>query len=148
MPALSGASSHTFTQRADRGFDLRRGKKGQAVVELALVVPVLLLLLLGIAEFGRLYGAYLTIEQAAREGARVAALGGTDAQVVQAVDNTASWLDATKITVQINPGDGARFPGGSVTVEVSYRFDFVAPIISRLVGNSVLLRSRMIMRIE
>ena len=117
-------------------------------MELALVVPVLVLLLLGIAEFGRLYGAYLTVEQAAREGARVAALGGSDAQVTQTVDKVASWLDTTKLTVQITPPDGQRLAGQSVKVEVDYRFRFVAPVISRLVGDSILLHSTMIMRIE
>jgi len=126
----------------------RRCETGQAVVELALVVPVLVLLLLGIAEFGRLYGAYLTVEQAAREGARVAALGGSDAQVTQTVDKVASWLDTTKLTVQITPPDGQRLAGQSVKVEVDYRFSFVAPVISRLVGDSILLHSTMIMRIE
>ncbi len=126
----------------------RRVEAGQAVVELALVVPVLVLLLLGIAEFGRLYGAYLTVEQAAREGARVAALGGSDSDVIQAVDNAASWLDLKQLSVSITPSQGQRLAGQSVTVEVDYRFNFVAPVISSLVGNSILLHSKMIMRIE
>jgi Flp pilus assembly protein TadG len=47
----------------------RRGEAGQSVVELAFIVPLLLILFLGIADFARLYATRLTIEAAAREAA-------------------------------------------------------------------------------
>ena len=56
-----------------RGSD-QRGERGAAVVEFALVVPVLLLLVLGIAEFGRAYNIQTIISGAAREGVRTMAL--------------------------------------------------------------------------
>ena len=49
--------------------------RGAAAVELALVLPVLLLLLLGIIGFGRAWSWQIALTQAAREGVRVAALG-------------------------------------------------------------------------
>jgi hypothetical protein len=45
------------------------GTTGQSMVEFALVVPVLFLLFLGIADFGRLYATMLTVEAAARQAA-------------------------------------------------------------------------------
>lgn len=52
-----------------------RDRRGQAVLEMALVLPVLVLLLLGIISFGLYINANITVEQAARVGARAAAIG-------------------------------------------------------------------------
>ncbi|HIQ01886.1 MAG TPA: hypothetical protein EYH30_07120, partial [Anaerolineales bacterium] len=53
----------------------RKGRLGQTLVEFALILPVLLLLLFGIIEFGAAFHAWLTLEHAAREAARYAATG-------------------------------------------------------------------------
>ena len=52
-----------------------KGRKGQGLVEFALVLPLLLLVLFGIVEFGRIFHAWLTIENAARQAARYATSG-------------------------------------------------------------------------
>jgi hypothetical protein len=51
----------------------RRGSRGQGLVEFALIVPVFLLILLAMAEFGFVFSHHLTITYATREGARVGA---------------------------------------------------------------------------
>ncbi len=48
----------------------KRNEKGQSLVEFALVLPVLALLILGIIDFGMLFHSYVTVNTAAREGAR------------------------------------------------------------------------------
>jgi len=55
----------------DRAPDARRG---QALVEFALVLPLLLMLLLGVADFGRVFSTSITLEAAARDAAEVGAL--------------------------------------------------------------------------
>lgn len=50
----------------------RRGQRAQSLVEFSLVAPVLLLLLFGVVDFGRALYYYVTLQQAANEGARVA----------------------------------------------------------------------------
>jgi Flp pilus assembly protein TadG len=96
----------------------RRGARGQALVEFALIVPVLLLLVLGIVEFGRAWNAHQVLTDAAREAARTAvvrrALGraaldpeqanititgwrtgrGTPATVAISYSHTLGWLSA------------------------------------------------------
>ena len=52
-----------------------RRQDGQAIVELALVLPVLLLLLVGILKFGLLYNNYITLTDSVRVGARSLSLG-------------------------------------------------------------------------
>ena len=60
----------------------RRDDRGAAMVEFAIVLPVLLLILMGIIEFGRAYNAQVSIQAAAREGARELALrhGSTEVE--------------------------------------------------------------------
>jgi Flp pilus assembly protein TadG len=53
---------------------LRKNERGAAMLEFAIVVPFLLLLILGIIEFGWVFNGWLTVTAAAREGARVAVL--------------------------------------------------------------------------
>lgn len=55
-----------------------RTSKGQSMVETILVLPLLLLLIFGIIEFGRVYYTYIMLSNAAREGARYAAVRETD----------------------------------------------------------------------
>ena len=64
-----------------RRHDGRRGQHGQGIVEFALLVPVFMILLLGMLEFGFMFDQTLTIQYASREGARVGAAlvtGGGD----------------------------------------------------------------------
>jgi Flp pilus assembly protein TadG len=56
---------------------LRRRRKGQATVEFALVLPLVLLLLVGMLEFARAWNLHQTLTDAVREGARRAVLGNT-----------------------------------------------------------------------
>ena len=53
----------------------RRSQRGQSLVEFALVLPILLILVLGIVDFGMGLRAYVTLTNATREGARFAAVG-------------------------------------------------------------------------
>ena len=55
--------------------------RGATAVEFALVLPLLLLLVFGIIDFGRALNAQITLTQAAREGARLEALGDSSAAV-------------------------------------------------------------------
>jgi Flp pilus assembly protein TadG len=66
---------------------LRRNKggKGQALVEFAFVVVLLLTLTFGVIDFGWLIKDLLLIHQAAREGARIAAIGGTTGEITATV---------------------------------------------------------------
>ena len=131
------------------GRKLRRGQRGQALVELALVVPVLLLLVLGIFEFGRLLNAYMTVQHAAREGARLGILGATDVEIETVVVSTAATtLDTTRLTVVISPPVSSRTSGVIMTVSVTYTFEVIVPLFDRILGSSVPITSNLSMRVE
>ena len=70
--------------------------RGSAAVEFALVLPLLVMLLFGIIQFGFVYNAYITVTHAAREGARMAAVGAFDTAAVKA--DTVP-LDQSKVNV-------------------------------------------------
>jgi Flp pilus assembly protein TadG len=98
--------------------------RGAAAVEFALLLPMLLLIVFGLIDFGRALNAQITLTQAAREGARLAALG--ESNVVSATQAAATGLSPVTVTVTAcPPGAGA---GVNAIVRVSYTFSFITPI--------------------
>lgn len=123
-------------------------EQGQALIEFAFILPVLLLLLFGIVEFGRIYSAGLIVNQGAREGARIASLGVTDTEIVATVQRAAPTLDPTKLTVAITPELADRRRGQEVQVVVRYPVVIVAPFISVITGPTVNVNGVSVMRSE
>ena len=93
------------------------GQQGQTLVEFTFILPLLLLVLFAIFQFGILFYSYISIQQAAREGVRSAAVGKNDTLITTAV-RTASALDPAKLTISITPPPATRLAGSNVTVTV------------------------------
>lgn len=121
--------------------------RGQALVEFALAVPVLLLLAFGIMEFSLVIHQYMVVGGAAREGARSAALGGSDSAVTDAVKNSATGLDGAKITVMVVPTP-ERIQGEAVSVTVTYPATTVTPLIGAFFPDGYLIKGAAVMRVE
>ncbi|MEV1287636.1 TadE family protein [Micromonospora sp. NPDC049679] len=122
-PAAS-ATNPLVARRTDRD-------RGAAAVEMALVTPLLLLLLFGIIDFGRMMHAQITLTEAAREGARGASLRQPIAPRMSALTDR---LGA--VTTQITGCAGAA-PNADAVVTLSHKFRPVTPLgpIMRLVGG-------------
>lgn len=129
----------------------RRGESGQAMVEFAIVLPVLILLVLGITEFGRALSALIVLQNAAREGARygitVYSDPNSNALIEDKVRQEANALDGAadpiRLEVTITPADpGVRAPGGDLSISLQYDFDFVTPFF----GSGLMIRSSMSMQ--
>ncbi len=125
-----------------------RNEKGQAMVELALVLPLLLILIFGIVEFGRVFNAYLIVNNAAREGARVGVVGATDTTITQKTKDTALTLDPLQIATTITPISSSRVRGAALTVAVEYPVTIYAPLIMDIVGNPYTVHGSATMRVE
>jgi len=110
--------------RARRGRRVRGGDRGAAAVEFALLLPLLLLLVFGIIDFGRAINAQITLTQAARTGARLAALGQPN--VVSATQAAATGLSPVAVAVTPCPANATQTSTAIVTA--TYSFHFVTPV--------------------
>lgn len=130
---------------------LKRNQKGQTLVELALILPILIILLMGTIEFGRVFLSYLTVTHASREAARatVISTGKDNTFITQKVKDSASWLDPAKITVEVQPSSiSSRTSGVPLTIKVSYPVQLYTPVLSGIITNPFTVKAQTIMRIE
>lgn len=121
--------------------------RGQALVELALIMPLLIMLLFGVIEFGRVFNAYLTVTSASREGARAATLGADNSTIQQKVKEATPHFDQSKLTVDIVPFSD-RKRGDSVSITVNYSIKLYAPLIDIALSNPVDVSNKTVMRME
>ena len=116
---------------------LQRGRteRGAALLEVALTFPLLLLVCVGILEFGRAYQTWQVITNAAREGARIAVLPGMDDTAVRTRVREYMTIgqlpkaNDTAVVIDINRNQAVSV-GGTATasasqITVNYPFDFV-----------------------
>jgi Flp pilus assembly protein TadG len=109
------------------------GERGAALLEVALTLPLMLLVAVGIFEFGRAYQTWQILTNAAREGARVAVLPGSDDEAVE--ERVMDYLEAgllpaaaeadITITDTEIPFGGAGGTTSASQVEVAYPFTFM-----------------------
>ncbi|WP_273834373.1 TadE/TadG family type IV pilus assembly protein [Guptibacillus sedimenti] len=123
-----------------------KSEKGQSMVEFALVLPILVMLLFGIIDFGRIFHTYLAIDHASREAARTASIGENDAAIVSTAVASASSIHLTAGQVAVSPG-GTKSSGSDVTVTITYPISFLTPVVSNLTGP-ITLSSSTVMRME
>ncbi len=121
----------------------RRCERGAAIVEFALVVPLLLMLLIGVVEFGRAYSAKISVTHAAREGVREYAL---------TQDASAGSAAALAAATSLKPGSMTTSPSGCAGVSdfgdpasmvVTYDFNFNIPFVPL---NGVTIQAKGVMR--
>ena len=109
----------------DRNLSLR-SEDGQAATELALVFPILLVILIAIAQFVILFNNYITLTDATRTGARKAAVsrftGDQGTAAALAVRAAASNLTPSKLNVSVSSTNWT-VPGSDVTVTATYPYD-------------------------
>lgn len=102
-----------------------RNEEGQALVEFALVLPLLVTLLFGIVQFGIVFHDHLVLTDAVRAGARTAAVSRTApdpvADSAAAVRRAAANLDPAQLAVSVAAPDGWR-RGRDVTVSATYPY--------------------------
>ena len=124
-----------------------KNNRGQALVEFALIIPVLLLLVVGVMEFGLVINQYMIVTEAAREGARSAALGGTNATVTTVVKTAASQIDTSQLTIVISPTT-TRIRGNGVTVTVKKPVKSITQMMSPFFPAGFTVQGSATMRVE
>jgi Flp pilus assembly protein TadG len=121
----------------------RKKERGAALIESAITIPIILLISVGIFEFGRAYQTWQVLTNAAREGARQAILyGKSDADVRAAVRNyidvgglPLDGFSAENIVLERNL-DMGTFEASKVTVTYPFNFIVLGPIMKLVSPNS------------
>lgn len=122
-------------RRAPRGV-----RRGSALLELALVLPLLAALLLGVADIARAFGEQVAVAEAAHQGARSWAITNGDSVAFnQAIDTALSDPDLiSRAYERIATPDAAA---GNVTVTINYRYNLLFGFFDDLVGGDQLILS-------
>lgn len=116
---------------------------GQASVELALLLPVVVLLLLAVLQVGLLARDVVLVTHASREAARAAATD-PDPGAARVAATSSSGLDGDRLAVAVSDRGTA---GSRVRVELTYRAETRVPLIGALLGDRT-IRSSATMRVE
>lgn len=132
-----------------------RNRRGQSMVELGLLLPILIWLVLGMMDFGLIIYNYTLMNEAARAGARAAVVGTADDEIrTKVVPNSVGLkLQDFYGLPQILPQPATtRTTGTEVTVKVERSYDFKAPFVSVLFpnasNNKIIIPGKAVMRME
>jgi len=124
------------------GYLSKKGEYAQALVEFAFVLPILLLLMVAIIDFGIIFYSQMALSNAAWEGARAGAtiIDPTqgDQEIIGAIHNAAYGLNTSQLVIDIDPTQdeaprNQAFPaprGESLTVTILYSVDLTFPHIT------------------
>jgi Flp pilus assembly protein TadG len=151
-------------QRASRA----RDQHGAAVVEFALIAPLLIMLVFGIIDYGYMLNRDTMLNNAVRDGARVASLDGSYSEIVSSVTSELQSVGipttspTTTITVDCIKVDGtacavngvaatydaAAVSGSTAIVKVTYKHSWLTPVLGVVGSSSVTLSQETRMRVE
>lgn len=106
----------------------RASERGAVAVEFALLAPVLIMLLLGIMEFGRAYNVQVSLSNAAREGVRVMAISNDQAAARTAAKNAAVSLNPQLADTNFTFGPASCTSGAQMSVTIKYTLSTITGI--------------------
>lgn len=123
-------------------------------MEFALLVPIFLILMFAIVDFGMGFYSWITVTNGAREGARLGAVLATEQEIEDRVYETVNLPnEGTNMTVTVTNAQGQ--PGESVVVQVDYEYDLITPLAGLVqlatgdvIGPTLSLTSTADMRLE
>ena len=129
-----------------------RKEIGQALVEFALLLPIFLVVLFLIIDFGVGISRWVIVTNSTREGARIGAVGASTTDIADKVALTSNGLlAAADVTIRyVGDGDGAAERGESVVVESDYEYGLITPLgnFLSLAWDSITFHSCTDMRLE
>jgi Flp pilus assembly protein TadG len=123
-----------------------RDERGQSLVEFALVLPVLLLILVGIFNFGVLFYSDIVINEAARDAARYASIGVSQTEILQVIGQDCQTLNVSQVNTSISQ-PYPQSSGMPVTITITYPVPIMLPL-SLFLPSTIQLQAVMTMRVE
>lgn len=150
MPAPKNKLKGGYLQMKFR--NLYKNQKGQAVVEFALILPVLMLIICGLIEGGWMFSNQLAINNASREGARIGVIYSKDSNQLQIIQNKVLEIVPNfmkdKVSVLASYTNPTTPRSGDISVDVTYNVTPLTPITSVFIGDDFKLSSKCIMKLE
>ncbi len=125
-----------------------KGEKGQSLVEMALALPLLLIILMGIFDVGRIMYTYMHLQLATQETVRLGGLGRDDTAITEFARDYIHVGDPSKLQVIITPDDATRRSGDYVNVTLGYPVEYVTPFISNVLPSPVNVKTDSTIRVE
>lgn len=127
---------------------MMKDEKGQSLVEFAIILPLLLLLLIGIIDFGRVLYTHMHLHLTTQETVRIAGIGTrTDAQVEEFAYNHFRG-DPNDLEITITPSETERKAGEYVTVNLRYPISYLTPGLSQVISSPQFISSNSTIRVE
>lgn len=126
MQGLGERSKRVFSAVSARRRVLER-ESGQSALEFAVTLSILLMLTFGLIDIGRMVYTASVVQAAAQEGARAGLIDMSD--IAPAIQQKLVGLDESRMQIDISQPDG-----NSVEVDVTYRFEFIVPLVSQAVN--------------
>ncbi|MCA1030987.1 pilus assembly protein [Bacillus timonensis] len=127
---------------------MMKDEKGQSMVEMALLLPVLLLLLVGIIDFGRVLYAYTHLQLATQETVRLGGLGKGDSEITQFAKDYVHLGNPDSLQVDISPTELNRNSGEYMTVQLDYPIELITPFMSTLFPSPLMISTESTIRVE
>ena len=146
------ANAPSTTKRTSSRRSLRRGERGQSLTELAIIAPFLIVLMLGVIDFGRVYFAYVSVTNGARNGAHFASQGTGAAEDIDgiraaAVGETSDLLNTSATNPDVSVATGTDSQGrlyADVTMSYAYSTIFPWPGLPGSINVERTVRTRVI----
>ncbi len=131
-----------------RNSALARRERGDAIVEFVLVLPILVMMLFGILEIGRVLDAWIVVQNAAREGARSGALASASAAPTTARQTATDYLEtafSARTDIDRTNIAQALVSSDAVTVTAEADVHIYTPFMQTILKTSVPVRATAVM---
>lgn len=123
-------------------------KKGQAILEVALVLPILIFVFCAMVDFGRILYSSAHLNMVTQEAVRLAGLGKSDDEIVQFVSDKVSLVDKNSVKTDITPDDLNRKSGDYVTVKIIYNIKYITPFMNKIFPSPFEVAVQSTIRVE
>jgi Flp pilus assembly protein TadG len=127
---------------------MRKEESGQSMIEFALILPVVVLLLVAILDFGRIIYSVADLHMAAQETVRKAGLGAKDLEITQFARNYIHLSESSQLQVSISPTEANRHSGDYVKVTLKYPWKLYTPLLSDILPVPEYIESDSTVRVE
>lgn len=118
------------------------------MVEVALILPLLLLLLAGVIDLGRVLYSTSHLHLATQEAVRLGGLGKSDTEIKEFARDYFQLGDPALLEIEISPTEDVRTSGEYVQVSIDYPLKLITPILNQFIPNPVVIHADSTMRVE